>query len=155
MPAVHGGDEGAGAAAPSAAAGRVGVVRAVTGRRGEFPCALLVVAVDGTGEADDAIVAALAGAVEAEARGRVIVHRWGGHAYVVLIHGPRTVGQVEPVAQRVRSGVAALRSGMSVVVGGAVQQGPRRGVARLLWTADAALHAAGVNGRDVVLWTAG
>jgi diguanylate cyclase (GGDEF)-like protein len=114
--------------------------------------------------AGDQVLAAVAGAVRAEVRERDLVGRFGGEEFVVLLAGPAAgaVGELEAVAERIRSRVADLRveiptpdgpltvSGLTVSIGVAVAPAEGADLRTLLQIADTALYAAKRAGRNVV-----
>ncbi|GAA5138486.1 GGDEF domain-containing protein [Pseudonocardia adelaidensis] len=112
----------------------------------------------------DQVLAAVAGALRAEVRERDLVGRFGGEEFVVLLAGPAAGASVEleAVAERIRSRVAALRveiptpdgplsvSGLTVSIGVAVAPAEGADLRTLLQVADTALYAAKRAGRNVV-----
>ncbi len=114
--------------------------------------------------AGDQVLAAVAGALQAEVRDRDLVGRFGGEEFVVLLAGLKGAGEAElaAVAERIRQRVSTLRvdvvtsngkewiGDLSVSVGGAIHPGGRADLVGLLRTADAALYSAKRAGRNQV-----
>lgn len=112
----------------------------------------------------DQVLAAVAGALRAEVRERDLVGRFGGEEFVVLLAGPAAGATVEleTVAERIRSRVAALRvevptpdgpltvSGLTVSIGVSVAPAEGADLRTLLQVADTALYAAKRAGRNIV-----
>ncbi|QJY49456.1 sensor domain-containing diguanylate cyclase [Pseudonocardia broussonetiae] len=116
--------------------------------------------------AGDRVLAAVADALNAEVRDRDLVGRFGGEEFVVLLGAlgePGTGGgELQTVAERIRSRIAALRvemptadgpltvAGLSASVGCALYPDDGRELRDLLQVADTALYAAKRAGRNVV-----
>jgi diguanylate cyclase (GGDEF)-like protein len=112
----------------------------------------------------DRVLAAVAEALRAEVREGDLVGRFGGEEFVVLLAGPAAgaSGELEAVAERIRTRVAALRvevptpdgplsiSGLTVSIGVAVAPAEGADLRALLQVADTALYAAKRAGRNVV-----
>lgn len=112
----------------------------------------------------DQVLAAVAGALQAEVRERDLVGRFGGEEFVVLLAGLKGGNESElaTVAERIRQRVSTLRvdvatpkgtariADLSVSVGGAIHPGGRADLEGLLRTADSALYSAKRAGRNQV-----
>ena len=114
--------------------------------------------------AGDQVLAAVAGALQSEVRGRDLVGRFGGEEFVILLVGQPFGGETDlgAIAERIRERVATLSvdvataegaeriTKLSVSVGGALHPGGRADLIGLLGIADTALYSAKRAGRNQV-----
>lgn len=116
----------------------------------------------------DQVLAAVAGALRSEVRGRDLVGRFGGEEFVILLAGQKGGRETDlaAVAERIRQRVAALEievttprgstriDDLSISVGGALHPGGRADLPGLLRVADRALYSAKRAGRNQVRMSA-
>lgn len=135
-------------------------------------CALLITDIDNFKSindefghlAGDSVIEAVAGVLRDETDRFDVAGRFGGDEFVVLIDRLEDRWAVEPVAERIRKGVADLAvrvempdrvriiTGLTVSIGGALHSagdGPPD-LTALVWAADGALYSAKRAGRNTV-----
>ena len=135
-------------------------------------CGLLIVDIDNFKAindefghlAGDSVIEAVAGILREETRRFDVVGRFGGDEFVVLIDKLQDRRAVEPIAERIRSGVDDLAvsvstpdglrviTGLTVSIGGALHAtaDSNSHLTALVWAADAALYNAKHAGRNTV-----